>query len=238
MLGIPVTNSSNQVVALIFACNKIQTDSFDHFSPYDINAAKVPGRGSIFFFPINSLQFFFNRMFQIKAFALFCGIGIQNIIIYEKVVRAMNMQQVALDVLSYHASSKSDEVELLLVSTVFICTVYLQAHQSIYCCEEWTRTGNNRLRFASIFVRRTNARRYVYVEGLHQHVYWFRITRQVRYTLSSMYFTSVLLDFSTFNFFLSRRYASFSWRLKKTIGPLPITIGAMVSMWWHRCIRF
>jgi hypothetical protein len=51
-----------------------------------------------------------------KAFALFCGIGIQNIIIYEKVVRAMNMQQVALDVLSFHASSKSEEVELLLVS--------------------------------------------------------------------------------------------------------------------------
>ncbi len=28
----------------------------------------------------------------------------------------MNMQQVALDVLSFHASSKSEEVELLLVS--------------------------------------------------------------------------------------------------------------------------
>ena len=35
---------------------------------------------------------------------------------YEKVVRAMNMQQVALDVLSYHASSSQDEVEKLAVS--------------------------------------------------------------------------------------------------------------------------
>ena len=51
-----------------------------------------------------------------KAFALFCGIGIQNIMMYEKVVRAMNMQQVALDVLSYHTSSNQDEVDRLLVS--------------------------------------------------------------------------------------------------------------------------
>lgn len=34
---------------------------------------------------------------------------------YEKVVRAMNMQQVALDVLSYHVSSSQDEVDRLAV---------------------------------------------------------------------------------------------------------------------------
>lgn len=34
---------------------------------------------------------------------------------YEKVVRAMNMQQVALDVLSYHVSSNQDEVDRLAV---------------------------------------------------------------------------------------------------------------------------
>ncbi len=48
-----------------------------------------------------------------KAFALFCGIGIQNIMMYEKVVSALNMQQVALDVLSYHASSSQEEVNSL-----------------------------------------------------------------------------------------------------------------------------
>lgn len=37
---------------------------------------------------------------------------------YEKVVRAMNMQQVAFDVLSYHASSSYDEVKKLVVSCV------------------------------------------------------------------------------------------------------------------------
>jgi hypothetical protein len=34
---------------------------------------------------------------------------------YEKVVRAMNMQQVALDVLSYHVSSNQEEVDKLIV---------------------------------------------------------------------------------------------------------------------------
>jgi hypothetical protein len=55
-----------------------------------------------------------------KAVALFCGIGIQNIMMYEKVVRAMNMQQVALDVLSYHVSSNQDEVDKLIVTILKI----------------------------------------------------------------------------------------------------------------------
>jgi hypothetical protein len=33
---------------------------------------------------------------------------------YEKVVRALNMQQVALDVLSYHVSSSQEECEALI----------------------------------------------------------------------------------------------------------------------------
>ncbi|CAF0952498.1 unnamed protein product [Brachionus calyciflorus] len=88
LLCIPVTNSSDQVVALIFACNKIKSSTLNYFSKSDINIA--------------------------EAFALFCGIGIQNIMMYEKVVRAMNMQQVALDVLSYHVSSNQDEVDRLV----------------------------------------------------------------------------------------------------------------------------
>ena len=44
---------------------------------------------------------------------MFCGIGIQNTMMYEKVVSALNMQQVALDVLSYHASSNQNEVHAL-----------------------------------------------------------------------------------------------------------------------------
>jgi hypothetical protein len=60
-----------------------------------------------------------------KAFALFCGIGIQNIMMYEKVVRAMNMQQVALDVLSYHVSSNQDEVSRLVVILIYFIVIFI-----------------------------------------------------------------------------------------------------------------
>ena len=65
-------------------------------------------------------NFYFIFFIYLKAFALFCGIGIQNIIMYEKVVRSMHMQQVALDVLSYHASAKHEEVKQLMVFIHFI----------------------------------------------------------------------------------------------------------------------
>ena len=41
LLGIPVNNSSNQVVAVIFACNKMENASINFFSQSDINVAKV-----------------------------------------------------------------------------------------------------------------------------------------------------------------------------------------------------
>jgi GAF domain-containing protein len=53
LLCIPVLNSSYRVVALIVAYNKIESASLDYFSRSDINVA--------------------------KAFGLFCGIGIHNI---------------------------------------------------------------------------------------------------------------------------------------------------------------
>lgn len=87
ILCVPVKNNSDEVVAVIFAYNKILNNSYSHFTRDDIGVA--------------------------KAFALFCGIGIQNVMMYEKVIRAMNMQQVALDVLSYHSSPDVDDVEKL-----------------------------------------------------------------------------------------------------------------------------
>jgi GAF domain-containing protein len=88
LLCIPVMNSEEQVVAVIFACNKTKNSSLKYFSQSDITVA--------------------------QSFALFCGIGIQNIMMYEKVVRALNMQQVALDVLSYHVSSSQEECDRLI----------------------------------------------------------------------------------------------------------------------------
>lgn len=87
-------NRNKKVIALIYACNKIKTSTLGYFSKADINVA--------------------------QAFALFCGIGVQNIMMYEKVLRASNMQQVALDVLSYHLSSNQQEVDNLAVIIIII----------------------------------------------------------------------------------------------------------------------
>lgn len=47
---------------------------------------------------------------------MFCGMGINNTHMYEKAVRAMARQRVALEILSYHSSATFDEVQRLKVS--------------------------------------------------------------------------------------------------------------------------
>ncbi|XP_075943306.1 cGMP-specific 3',5'-cyclic phosphodiesterase isoform X2 [Anarhichas minor] len=65
----------------------------------------------------------FNRNDEqfLEAFAIFCGLGIQNTQMYETVERAMAKQEVTLEVLSYHASAaeeESRELQVTAVSTV------------------------------------------------------------------------------------------------------------------------
>lgn len=57
----------------------------------------------------------FNRNDQnlFEAFAIFCGMGIDNTQMYEKVMRAVAKQQVALECLSYHASAPADDAKRL-----------------------------------------------------------------------------------------------------------------------------
>lgn len=50
-----------------------------------------------------------------KVFATFCGLGIHNVMIYERIAIASARKKVALDILSYHASSSIDEVGRLQV---------------------------------------------------------------------------------------------------------------------------
>ena len=50
-----------------------------------------------------------------QAFTIFCGLGINNTLMYNEVAKAMARQKVALEVLSYHACSTSHEVESLKV---------------------------------------------------------------------------------------------------------------------------
>ncbi|XP_054590068.1 cGMP-specific 3',5'-cyclic phosphodiesterase isoform X2 [Nothobranchius furzeri] len=62
----------------------------------------------------------FNRNDEqfLEAFAIFCGLGIQNTQMYETVERAMAKQEVTLEVLSYHASATEEESQELQVATV------------------------------------------------------------------------------------------------------------------------
>ena len=54
--------------------------------------------------------------FAQKMFAAFCGLGIHNVLMYERIVKSMAKQKVALDVLSYHASASSEETDHVMVS--------------------------------------------------------------------------------------------------------------------------
>uniref|UniRef100_A0A8C7KFD4 Phosphodiesterase n=1 Tax=Oncorhynchus kisutch TaxID=8019 RepID=A0A8C7KFD4_ONCKI len=64
----------------------------------------------------------FNRNDEqfLEAFAIFCGLGIQNTQMYETVERAMAKQEVTLEVLSYHASAAEEETRALQV-TAYMC---------------------------------------------------------------------------------------------------------------------
>ncbi|KAM6959988.1 cGMP-specific 3',5'-cyclic phosphodiesterase isoform 2-T2 [Tautogolabrus adspersus] len=67
--------------------------------------------GSVKAFNRNDEQF-------LEAFAIFCGLGIQNTQMYETVERARAKQEVTLEVLSYHASAADEESRELQVATV------------------------------------------------------------------------------------------------------------------------
>ncbi|MEQ2187352.1 cGMP-specific 3',5'-cyclic phosphodiesterase, partial [Goodea atripinnis] len=62
----------------------------------------------------------FNRNDEqfLEAFAIFCGLGIQNTQMYETVERAMAKQEVTLEVLSYHASATEEETQELQVTAM------------------------------------------------------------------------------------------------------------------------
>uniref|UniRef100_A0A8K9VDQ6 Phosphodiesterase n=1 Tax=Oncorhynchus mykiss TaxID=8022 RepID=A0A8K9VDQ6_ONCMY len=62
----------------------------------------------------------FNRNDEqfLEAFAIFCGLAIQNTQMYETVERAMAKQEVTLEVLSYHASAAEEETRALQVTAM------------------------------------------------------------------------------------------------------------------------
>ncbi|KAM3590897.1 uncharacterized protein V6R79_018620 [Siganus canaliculatus] len=103
-------HSSNQIKSLL--CTPIRNGKKDRVIGVCQLVNKMDeASGSVKAFNRNDEQF-------LEAFAVFCGLGIQNTQMYETVERAMAKQEVTLEVLSYHASAAEEESRELQVSTV------------------------------------------------------------------------------------------------------------------------
>ncbi|XP_073459408.1 cGMP-specific 3',5'-cyclic phosphodiesterase isoform X2 [Aquarana catesbeiana] len=93
LLCTPIKNGKkNKVIGVCQLVNKVEENS-----------------GKIKTFNRNDEQF-------LEAFAIFCGLGIQNTQMYEVVERAMAKQMVTLEILSYHASAAEEETMELQVT--------------------------------------------------------------------------------------------------------------------------
>ncbi|XP_063756342.1 cGMP-specific 3',5'-cyclic phosphodiesterase isoform X2 [Eleginops maclovinus] len=103
-------HSSNQIKSLL--CTPIRNGKKDKVIGVCQLVNKMDeASGSVKAFNRNDEQF-------LEAFAIFCGLGIQNTQMYETVERARAKQQVTLEVLSYHASAAEEESRELQGATV------------------------------------------------------------------------------------------------------------------------
>ncbi|XP_078579750.1 dual 3',5'-cyclic-AMP and -GMP phosphodiesterase 11-like isoform X5 [Branchiostoma floridae x Branchiostoma japonicum] len=84
ILCMPIRNSTRNIIGVMQLVNKVDDTIF---SKHDENL--------------------------FEAFAIFCGMGIHNTQMYEKVVKAMAKQRVALECLSYHAVASEEEADRL-----------------------------------------------------------------------------------------------------------------------------
>lgn len=103
-------HTSNQIKSLL--CTPIRNGKKDKVIGVCQLVNKMDeASGSVKAFNRNDEQF-------LEAFAIFCGLGIQNTQMYETVERAMAKQEVTLEVLSYHASAAEEESRELQVATI------------------------------------------------------------------------------------------------------------------------
>lgn len=86
ILCMPIKNSNGQIIGVIQLINKF-----------------------------NDLPFTKNDENFVEAFAIFCGMGINNTHMYERAVVAIAKQNVTLDVLSYHATASLEDAQKLRV---------------------------------------------------------------------------------------------------------------------------
>uniref|UniRef100_A0A3Q3FCI8 Phosphodiesterase n=1 Tax=Labrus bergylta TaxID=56723 RepID=A0A3Q3FCI8_9LABR len=103
-------HTSNQIKSLL--CTPIRNGKKDRVIGVCQLVNKMDeASGSVKAFNRNDEQF-------LEAFAIFCGLGIQNTQMYETVERARAKQEVTLEVLSYHASAADEESRELQVTAV------------------------------------------------------------------------------------------------------------------------
>ncbi|XP_052457173.1 cGMP-specific 3',5'-cyclic phosphodiesterase-like isoform X2 [Carassius gibelio] len=103
-------NSNGQIKSLL--CNPIRNGKKDKVIGVCQLVNKIDeASGEVKAFNRNDEQF-------LEAFAIFCGLGIQNTQMYEAVERAMAKQEVTLEVLSYHASAAEEETRALQEATI------------------------------------------------------------------------------------------------------------------------
>ncbi|XP_071526785.1 dual 3',5'-cyclic-AMP and -GMP phosphodiesterase 11A-like [Panulirus ornatus] len=84
MLAMPIRNRNFQIIGVAKIINKLNGQPFDE----------------------NDEQLF-------EAFTIFCGLGINNTLMYNELEKAMARQKVAIEVLSYHATASAQEVQAL-----------------------------------------------------------------------------------------------------------------------------
>lgn len=89
VLSLPIFNSEGKVIGVSQLVDKINGEAF---TEVDIST--------------------------FEAFSIFCGLGIYNTQMYESAIKLMAKQRVALEVLSYHASSSIEEMQRLAHSYI------------------------------------------------------------------------------------------------------------------------
>ncbi|XP_069187279.1 dual 3',5'-cyclic-AMP and -GMP phosphodiesterase 11A isoform X2 [Procambarus clarkii] len=82
MLAMPIRNRNFQIIGVAKIINKLNGQPFDE----------------------NDEQLF-------EAFTIFCGLGINNTLMYNELEKAMARQKVAIEVLSYHATASVQDVQ-------------------------------------------------------------------------------------------------------------------------------
>ncbi|XP_067890679.1 dual 3',5'-cyclic-AMP and -GMP phosphodiesterase 11A [Heterodontus francisci] len=93
VLCVPIWNSGHQIIGVAQVLNRLDGQPFDDDD---------------------------QRLFE--AFVIFCGLGINNTIMYDQVKKSWAKQSVALDVLSYHATCLKTEVDKFKAANIPLVT--------------------------------------------------------------------------------------------------------------------